>query len=90
MSKLEQVHIVYVAADDRLLTRIATGAREELRCWLTRRLVKVLRPQFLDQLSRQTHSIFALLDTALASDWSLETALPQAAGEANVPPSTLD
>ena len=173
MSQLDQVQIVYVAAEDRLLMRLATGANEEFRCWLTRRFVKVLRPHLVDHLSRQTpiqtqastaarrellgfeheravrgadfdtpfkeadkalplgaqpllltrftlrpgqgtltllsrvpergagidlallahlmHSIRARLDKALAaSDWALETVLPQPPGEARAPSSTLN
>lgn len=54
MSHIEQVQITYVAAEDRLLLRVASNA-DEFRFWLTRRFVAALRPQLAQRLARQPH-----------------------------------
>ncbi len=53
MSQIAQVQITYVAGEDRLLLRVASGAHEEFRFWLTRRFVRALRPQLEKSLSEQ-------------------------------------
>lgn len=44
MAQLEQIQIVFVPEQDRLLLRVNTSDRSEFRFWLTRRLVKLLWP----------------------------------------------
>lgn len=63
---VNQLHLSFVAPQDRLLLRLAT-ARSEIRLWITRRFVKDLWPVLLDAL--QT-------DPALAGHTD-----PQARGE---------
>ena len=41
---LEQIRIDFVAEQDRLVTRLASGDRSEILLWLTRRCVKLLWP----------------------------------------------
>jgi hypothetical protein len=47
---VNQLHISLVPAQDRLLLRVATANRRELRLWMTRRFVKVLWPMLLESL----------------------------------------
>ena len=51
MSQIAQVQITFAAAEDRLLMRMTTNAREEFRFWLTRRFVAALRPHLGKSLS---------------------------------------
>ena len=41
---LEQIRIDFVAEQDRLVMRLASGDRSEILLWLTRRCVKLLWP----------------------------------------------
>lgn len=47
---VNQLHISFVAAHDRLLLRVATATGRELRLWMTRRFVKVLWPVLIEAL----------------------------------------
>lgn len=53
MSQIDQIQITYVPDEDRLLLRLSTQAQEEFRLWLTRRLVKLLRPALDQSLAAQ-------------------------------------
>ena len=53
MSHIDQIQISYVPDEDRLLLRLSTQAQEEFRLWLTRRLVKLLRPALDQSLAAQ-------------------------------------
>jgi len=44
---LQQINIEFVAEQDRLLLRLASGDRTEIVLWLTRRCVKLLWPQLV-------------------------------------------
>ncbi|MEM7405800.1 MAG: hypothetical protein AAF458_10945 [Pseudomonadota bacterium] len=44
MARLSQIQLTFVPADDRLLLRISTDEKAELRFWLTRRFVRLLLP----------------------------------------------
>jgi hypothetical protein len=60
---IHQVSVIYHQEQDRLLARISSHESEELRLWLTRRLVLALMPALTktaaDQLARQTGNIDA-------------------------------
>lgn len=47
---VNQLHISFVPAHDRLLLRVATANRREVRLWMTRRFVKVLWPVLMKAL----------------------------------------
>lgn len=53
MSSLQQLQVTYVPAEDRILLRVSTTDRQELRFWLTRRLVVRLLPGLDDVLARE-------------------------------------
>ena len=55
MAQLDQMQISYAGGEDRMMLRVSTGASEEFRFWLTRRFVKLLRPQLEQHLVRQPH-----------------------------------
>jgi hypothetical protein len=42
---VNQLHISFVPAQDRLLLRVATVKQQEVRLWMTRRFVKLLWPE---------------------------------------------
>ena len=44
---LQQINIEFVAEQDRLMLRLASGDRTEILLWLTRRCVKLLWPQLV-------------------------------------------
>lgn len=48
---LHQIQLSYVPEEDRLLLRVSTREHQELRFWLTRRLVARLWPLLVDQLA---------------------------------------
>lgn len=54
--KLRQINIEYLAEQDRLMMRIASGANQEVLLWLTRRCVKLLW-QVLVNLARSIPEI---------------------------------
>ena len=54
MSRLDQIQISFVAAEDRLMMRMSTNEDSEFRFWLTRRFVKALRPALEGTLGKQT------------------------------------
>jgi len=45
---LQQLHIAYVPAQDRLLMRVTTAQQAEIRMWLTRRFVRILWPVLME------------------------------------------
>lgn len=53
MSRISQLQITFVPAEDRLLMRVASGDNEEFRFWLTRRFVAALRPHLENSLSHR-------------------------------------
>ena len=50
---LQQVNMIYVAEQDRLLLRISTTGDDEYRIWLTRRYSALLLQVFLEQMERE-------------------------------------
>lgn len=50
MGQIKQMQLAFDAAQDRLLFRVNTEAREEFRFWLTRRLVKLMWPVLVKAL----------------------------------------
>ncbi len=46
--QIKQVQMAYAPEEDRILMRLNTDKNRELRCWLTRRMIKLLLPK-LDQ-----------------------------------------
>ena len=54
MSRLDQIQISFVAAEDRLMMRMSTNEDSEFRFWLTRWFVKALRPALEGTLGKQT------------------------------------
>lgn len=53
VAQLDQIQISFVPDEDRLLLRLSTQDQQEFRLWLTRRLVKALRPAFDQTLVAQ-------------------------------------
>lgn len=55
--ELHQIQITYQAKEDRILSRASFQAQasglQEVRAWLTRRLVKILWPGIIDALEKQ-------------------------------------
>lgn len=55
--KVRQLQATYCAEDDRILLRLSAdeedGTRQELRCWLTRRLIKILWPTIMSAMQKQ-------------------------------------
>ena len=49
---IRQLQIGYVPEHDRLLIRINSSDSQEVRCWLTRRMVKMLVPSLSDMMQR--------------------------------------
>lgn len=47
---VNQLHISFAPAQDRLLLRVATANQRELRLWMTRRFIKVLWPLLLESV----------------------------------------
>jgi len=65
--KIHQLSAVYLAEQDRILVRINTAAAEEMRMWLTRRLMLGLWPLLSKLLTKhllKLESAGASLDTA--------------------------
>ena len=50
--QIKQLQIAYAPEHDRLLMRINSADRLEVRCWLTRRMVKLLVPGLNDMMKR--------------------------------------
>lgn len=48
---VNQLHVSFVPAHDRLLLRVATANRREIRLWMTRRFVRQLWPVLLEALN---------------------------------------
>ncbi len=53
VAQLDQIQISFVPDEDRLLLRLSTQEQEEFRLWLTRRLVRALRPALDQTLAAQ-------------------------------------
>lgn len=51
LASLHQIQLSFVAEEDRLLLRVSTKDHQELRFWLTRRLVIRLWPLLVEQLA---------------------------------------
>ena len=65
--KIHQLSVVYLAEQDRILVRINTAASEEMRMWLTRRLMLGLWPLLTKLLTKHLLKLEAAgtsLDTA--------------------------
>lgn len=80
MAKLSQIQLSFVPAHDRLLLRINTDEKAELRFWLTRRFVRLLLPVLTDMSLPATaqaspHSAQA---RAAIADFQREEALAKA------------
>ena len=48
--RLHQLKLDFVPEQDRLLLRVSTDDRQEIRCWLTRRLLRLLWPRLLQMV----------------------------------------
>jgi hypothetical protein len=53
LAQLDQIQITFVPNEDRMLLRLSTQSSEEFRFWLTRRLIKGLRPLITQSLAAQ-------------------------------------
>lgn len=85
--KIHQLSVTYVAEQDRILVRVNTAAAEEMRLWLTRRLMLGLWPLLSKLLTRhllKLEGAGALLDSAdeglkkMLADFRKEEFLKQA------------
>lgn len=81
---LQQLNMIYVPEQDRLLLRISTSADAEYRVWLTRRYCSLLLKVLVEQIERQGgyHELASRQDT-------LERLRGGALGQAYAPPKTL-
>jgi hypothetical protein len=52
-SALQQVNMIYVPEQDRILLRISTTDEAEFRVWLTRRYCAMLMKVFVEQIERE-------------------------------------
>ena len=80
MAKINQVQVSYVPVEDRLLLRVSTDERQELRFWLTRRFTTLLRPA-LDHAAGTSGRAAMIPDVAARSavvDFEREAALANA------------
>ena len=50
--QIRQLQVGYVPEHDRVLIRINSSDNQEIRCWLTRRMVKMLIPSLSDMMQR--------------------------------------
>ena len=64
---IHQLSLTHDAQQDRLLLRINTTAREELRVWLTRRLALGLQPH-LERLGLEAMAPTSAVDTPVANE----------------------
>jgi hypothetical protein len=82
---IQQLQISFDAREDRLLLRIATAEREEIRVALTRRLVKTLWPHLVRMLAGHLAGEPAASDAIEMSDGTVPTDAPQGAGSYTEP-----
>ena len=79
--RLHQIKLDYVAEQDRLLMRVSTDTRLEVRLWLTRRALRLLWPLLL-QMMRAAPEI-ALQNNPQARDALVDMQREQALSRAN-------
>jgi len=79
---IQQLQISFDAREDRLLLRIATAEREEIRVALTRRLVKALWPQLQRMLTGHLATESEEPDTIEMQDALAAPAAPASAADA--------
>ncbi len=74
---IRQLQIGYAPEHDRILIRINSSDGQEVRCWLTRRMVKLLIPSLSDMMQRLLTADRALAPEAREAllDMSREVAL---------------
>lgn len=62
---LQQINMIYVPEQDRLLLRISTNGDAEFRVWLTRRYCALLLQVFVEQIEREGgyHELASRQDT---------------------------
>jgi hypothetical protein len=53
LGPLRQLEVRFHPEEDRLMLRASTQKHAEIRCWLTRRMVKLLWPPLMDALGRR-------------------------------------
>lgn len=56
LGPLRQLQVRFDPEQDRLLLRASTQRNAELRCWLTRRMVRLLWPRLMEGLSRRAQA----------------------------------
>jgi len=83
-NSLQQLNMIYVPEQDRLLLRISTGDDAEYRVWLTRRYCSLLLKVLVEQIEK--HGGYQEL--ASRQD-TLERLRGGALGQAYAPPETL-
>ncbi|MFN7834565.1 MAG: hypothetical protein ACK5NY_02035 [Burkholderiaceae bacterium] len=49
---IRQFQVGYAPEHDRILVRISSSEKQEVRCWLTRRMVKMLLPNLSDMMQK--------------------------------------
>jgi hypothetical protein len=73
--KIHQLTVAYLAHQDRILMRVNTAAAQEMRLWLTRRLMLVLWPQLTKLLTQQLLKLEAAGSSLDAADEGLRKML---------------
>jgi hypothetical protein len=84
LAQIAQIQMSYSPLEDRILLRLGTDTRSELRFWITRRYAGLLRPK-LDEITRQSGRGAMIADDAtrrVVSDFEREAALEKADFEA--------